>query len=74
MDKVQDNKPFQMTESPEVILDHIYVSPAVSVIINAIEPSLVDGRFPSDHMPVIADILLPPVNKKTEERENYIDP
>ena len=53
------NKPFYDTESPEVILDHIYVSPTVPVIINAIEPSLVDGRFPSDHMPVIADILLP---------------
>ena len=53
------NKPFHDTESPEVILDHIYVSPAVPVIINAIEPSLIGDRFPSDHMPVIADILLP---------------
>jgi hypothetical protein len=53
------NKPFDETESPGVILDHIYVSPTVSVLINGIEPCLVDDRFPSDHMPVIADILLP---------------
>jgi endonuclease/exonuclease/phosphatase family metal-dependent hydrolase len=53
------NKPLNDTENPEVILDHIYVSPTVSVLINGIEPCLVDDRFPSDHMPVIADILLP---------------
>lgn len=48
-----------MDENPDVILDHIYVSPEVSVIINATETALVDGHFPSDHLPVIADIVLP---------------
>ncbi len=51
--------PFEIGENPDVILDHIYVSPDVPVIIHATERALVDGRFPSDHMPVIADIVLP---------------
>lgn len=54
-----EHKPFLTTETPGVILDHIYVSPTVSVMIHAIEPSLIDNRFPSDHMPIISDILLP---------------
>ncbi len=44
--------------SPGVILDHIYVSDGVVVLIHAVETGTVDGHFPSDHMPVIADILL----------------
>lgn len=51
--------PFQNSEDSDVILDHIYTSPSISVIITATEPSLVNDHFPSDHMPVIADILLP---------------
>ena len=51
--------PFGMDENPDVILDHIFVSPEVLVIINATETALVEGHFPSDHLPVIADIVLP---------------
>ncbi|MBS0636427.1 MAG: endonuclease/exonuclease/phosphatase family protein [Verrucomicrobia bacterium] len=54
-----DSKPFEGTGTVGVILDYIYVSPEITVLINATEPSKVNGQFPSDHMPVIADILLP---------------
>ncbi len=54
-----DSKPFENRGTPGVVLDHIFVSPEVCALINAAEPSLVNGHFPSDHMPVIADILLP---------------
>ncbi len=53
------NGPFKSEEDSDVILDHIYVSPQISVIMNAHEPCQVNDQFPSDHMPVIADILLP---------------
>jgi endonuclease/exonuclease/phosphatase family metal-dependent hydrolase len=52
-------KPFDVVGTPGVIMDRIYVSPEVEVIVNAIEPSRVGGHFPSDHLPVIADVLLP---------------
>jgi endonuclease/exonuclease/phosphatase family metal-dependent hydrolase len=42
-----------------VILDHIYVAGAVEVLLHAVEPARVDGHFPSDHMPLIADLLFP---------------
>ena len=54
-----NSKPFEGTGTPGIILDHIYVSPEITVLIHATEPSKVNGQFPSDHMPVIADILLP---------------
>jgi endonuclease/exonuclease/phosphatase family metal-dependent hydrolase len=54
-----DSKPFEVVGTPGVILDRIYVSPEIEVIVSAIEPSRVDGHFPSDHLPVIADVLLP---------------
>jgi endonuclease/exonuclease/phosphatase family metal-dependent hydrolase len=53
------SKIFEDTGTPGIVLDHIYVSKDISVIINATEPSRVDGYMPSDHMPVIADIILP---------------
>lgn len=52
------SKVFSEVGTPELILDHIFVSPHVTVLINAIEPSKVNGQFPSDHLPVFADILL----------------
>lgn len=55
----RNNKPFAHNEFAGVIPDHIFVSPGITVIINAVEPCLVDAHFPSDHLPVIADILLP---------------
>lgn len=54
-----NSKVFEGLGTPGLILDHIYVSPETAVMIHATEPSKVNGRFPSDHLPVIADILLP---------------
>lgn len=55
----RNNRPFEENEFAGVIADHIFVSPEIAVLINAVEPCLVDHHFPSDHFPVVADILLP---------------
>jgi endonuclease/exonuclease/phosphatase family metal-dependent hydrolase len=55
----RENKAFENSEDSDVILDHIFVSPGITVLINATESAQINNRFPSDHMPVIADILLP---------------
>lgn len=62
-----DPAPFQGTGSPGVFLDHIYVSPDVTVLLHATNPATVDTLWPSDHMPLIADIALP--EKKRIEKE-----
>lgn len=55
----EDNvKPFQGTGTPGIILDYIYVSNKITVLTHAVEPSTVDGHFPSDHMPVLIDFLI----------------
>jgi len=52
------NKPFTAEEDSDIILDHIFVSDTITTLIHATEPSQVEGQFPSDHMPIIADILI----------------
>ena len=52
-----DGRAFQGTGTPGVILDHIYVSPQITVLTHATEPGTVDGHYPSDHMPVIIDFI-----------------
>lgn len=52
-------KNFSKVGTPGVILDHIFVNEQVDVIAHAIDPAKVDGMFPSDHLPVIADIFIP---------------
>lgn len=52
--------PFRGTGIPGIHLDHIYVNDALTVLNYAVEPAIVDGRFPSDHMPVIVDAILIP--------------
>ncbi|MBS0623322.1 MAG: endonuclease/exonuclease/phosphatase family protein [Verrucomicrobia bacterium] len=54
----ETKKPFCSQGTPGVILDHIFVSPNVTVIAHGIDPAKVDGHFPSDHFPVIVDCLL----------------
>lgn len=44
---------------PGVILDHIYADSRSLILIHAIEPAKVNGHFPSDHLPVIVDFVLP---------------
>lgn len=50
--------PFQGTGTPGVMLDHIYVSKEITVLLQAVQPGTVEGNFPSDHMPLIIDFLI----------------
>jgi endonuclease/exonuclease/phosphatase family metal-dependent hydrolase len=52
--------PFQGTGTPGIMLDHIYISEGVRVLTHAVEPALIEGHFPSDHMPVFIDYVLQP--------------
>lgn len=40
-------------------LDHIYVSKGSRCLFHTADPMLVNGFFPSDHFPIVADIQLP---------------
>ena len=44
--------------TPGVILDHIYITDGITVLTHTIDPALVDGEFPSDHLPLVADVLI----------------
>lgn len=43
--------------TPGVICDHIFISKEFKAVIHAVDPVQVDGHFPSDHMPVFADVI-----------------
>lgn len=53
-----DPTAFKGVGTPGVMLDHIYVSKDVAVIVHAVQPGTVDGHFPSDHMPVLIDFIV----------------
>lgn len=53
-----ENKSFSSLGTPGVILDHIFVNDQLTVMCHGIDPATVDGYWPSDHFPVIADLLL----------------
>lgn len=53
-----DKLPFQGLGTPGVLLDHIYVSSGLTVLIHAIQPATIDGHFPSDHMPILIDFMI----------------
>ncbi len=55
----QDVLPFKGLGTPGVFLDHIYTTKDVKVLLHAVQPGTVDGEFPSDHLPLIVDFLLP---------------
>ena len=57
--KGEDIAPFQGTGTPGIYLDHIYVSSDVTVLLHATNPATENSLWPSDHMPLIADIALP---------------
>lgn len=42
------------------ILDRIFVNDQISVVAHAIDTAKVDGEYPSDHFPVIVDIVFNP--------------
>lgn len=54
----EDPTPFRGTGTPGIFLDHIYVSKGFKVLLHAVQPGKVDGHYPSDHMPVIADVII----------------
>ncbi len=54
----QTLEPFIGPELSGFILDHVLISDQVQVLTHAIDPARVNGEFPSDHFPVIADIVL----------------
>ena len=54
-----DGKAFQGTGTPGVFLDHIYATSDVTILLHAVQPGTVGGHFPSDHMPVLVDFVLP---------------
>ena len=43
---------------PERRIDYVLVSSDVAVLAHAILPDAWDGRFPSDHLPVVADVAV----------------
>ena len=57
-DGSSDPTPFKGKGTPGVILDYIYTTEDITVLAHGTECATVDGHFPSDHMPVIADLLL----------------
>lgn len=50
-------EPFSGPELNGFILDHILVNNQVKVFTHGIDTAKVDGEYPSDHFPVIADLI-----------------
>lgn len=50
--------PFQGTGTPGIMLDHVFVTKNLHVLIAATQPAQVDGMYASDHLPVIADCII----------------
>jgi len=49
--------PFSGPELSGFILDHILLSNQITVLVHGIDIAKVNGEYPSDHFPVIADIV-----------------
>ncbi|NNM44019.1 MAG: hypothetical protein HKM07_06715 [Chlamydiae bacterium] len=56
--RIGKSEGFEGMGTPGIFLDHIFVSRSVLVLAHAVEPALVDGHFASDHMPLIADVIV----------------
>jgi endonuclease/exonuclease/phosphatase family metal-dependent hydrolase len=75
----EDILPFKGTGTPGVFLDHIYVNRSIRVLIHAVQPSTVNGHFPSDHMPVMIDFIIPtrkttkPKHKQDVKEQNTLE-
>jgi endonuclease/exonuclease/phosphatase family metal-dependent hydrolase len=50
--------PFIGPELIGFILDHIFVNDRIEILTHGIDTARVNGEFPSDHFPVIADVFL----------------
>lgn len=53
-----DVLPFKGTGTPGITLDHIFISNHIKALIHATQAGTIQGLYPSDHMPVLADIIL----------------
>lgn len=53
-----DGSPFNGTGTPGVFLDHIYISAGIIPLIHAVQPGTVGGLYPSDHMPLLVDVII----------------
>jgi len=54
----QDPTAFKGIGTPGVFLDHIFVTNALTVLVHAVQPVQIDGNFPSDHMPIVVDLIV----------------
>jgi endonuclease/exonuclease/phosphatase family metal-dependent hydrolase len=54
----EKKKSFCSEGEPGIILDHIFVGNGVRVLSHGIDAAKVDGHYPSDHFPVIIDVLI----------------
>jgi endonuclease/exonuclease/phosphatase family metal-dependent hydrolase len=54
----QDPAAFKGVGTPGVFLDHIFVTKDLTVLVHAVQPVKVDGCFPSDHMPIVVDLIV----------------
>lgn len=50
--------PFTGIGTPGIILDHIFTSKDVVVLMHAVQSGTIEKKFPSDHMPVLIDFIL----------------
>lgn len=50
--------PFEGAGSPGVNLDHIFLNSHFTVLKRAVNPIKVDGFYPSEHQPVLVDLLI----------------
>jgi endonuclease/exonuclease/phosphatase family metal-dependent hydrolase len=58
-----DPTPFKGTGTPGVFLDHFYVSDAITILSHGVQAGTINGHFPSDHMPILIDLLLEKIEK-----------
>lgn len=54
----QNLAPFVGPELVGFILDHIFVNDRIEVFTHGVDTARVNGEFPSDHFPVVADVFL----------------
>ena len=58
--QIKNLLPFTGIDPFGLLIDHIFVTPKkIKVLFHAVEPATVNGHFPSDHAPVIADVSIP---------------
>jgi endonuclease/exonuclease/phosphatase family metal-dependent hydrolase len=49
---------FNVKKVPEVCIDYLFVSKGITVLAHATLDDSENGLYPSDHFPVVADLLL----------------